>query len=172
MLTHAPAPALSRKLPLPMPQAEGPLREIALESFSGFGGTDKEEVRKLLELSFGKSLVPGYFELPAETVIQKGSLGLAIVKSAFGENYLDKFAVHPDHRGNGIARELWKALGERYDSLIWRSRTDNPINCWYKKNSNIEEPSGKWIIFAYGLSSERFRELVPLVSALPETFIK
>lgn len=130
-------------------------------------------LKELLELSFGKELIPGYFDLPAEEVILgKGGLGVAIVKSAFGEHYLDKFAVHPDHRGNGIAGGLWKELRDRYDSLIWRSRLDNPVNCWYMKNSDFRAEAGKWSVFAYGLSQERALELVPQVAAIPETFLK
>ncbi|KAA1088240.1 Amino-acid acetyltransferase, mitochondrial [Puccinia graminis f. sp. tritici] len=71
--------------------------------------------------------------------------------------YLDKFAVLPSLQGEGIVDFLWGALrdesfglgnldalnnngglsglGEPVD-LVWRSRTDNPVNRWYFERSN------------------------------------
>ncbi|KAI7946516.1 hypothetical protein MJO29_011043 [Puccinia striiformis f. sp. tritici] len=71
--------------------------------------------------------------------------------------YLDKFAVLPSLQGEGIVDFLWGALrdesfglgnldalnnngglsgiGEPVD-LVWRSRSDNPVNRWYFERSN------------------------------------
>lgn len=71
--------------------------------------------------------------------------------------YLDKFAVLPSLQGEGIVDFLWGALrdesfglgnldalnnngglsgiGQPVD-LVWRSRTDNPVNRWYFERSN------------------------------------
>jgi acetylglutamate synthase len=144
-----------------------------LEETSGFGALNQAKIRDLLEASFCKKLDPDYFGTPVERVIVgKDYQGIAIVRRVLGENYLDKFAVHPESMGSGIAKGIWQVLRQRYDSLIWRSRTDNPLNCWYARNSDSEVHEGKWAVFWYGMEAARGRELAPLVAAIPETFTR
>jgi amino-acid N-acetyltransferase len=72
--------------------------------------------------------------------------------------YLDKFAVLPTHQGDGTVDFLWVALyDESYGlglasalnpnpggshgrgvgrDLVWRSRSDNPVNKWYFERSS------------------------------------
>ncbi|KAK6905580.1 amino-acid acetyltransferase, mitochondrial [Kwoniella mangroviensis CBS 8886] len=85
--------------------------------------------------------------------------------------YLDKFAVNPLHQGDGTVDFLWVALrDETYGlglldasnpsigslrgvgtgkDLVWRSRSDNPINKWYFERSNGFKTTidGKWKVF-------------------------
>lgn len=83
--------------------------------------------------------------------------------------YLDKFAVHPRHQGDGTVDFLWVSLrDETYglglpDSsnpsigslrgigkgrdLVWRSRADNPVNKWYFERSNGFVRSEGWKMF-------------------------
>ncbi len=83
-------------------------------------------------------------------------------------SYLDKFAVLPNNQGDGTVDFLWVALhdesyglghpfsvnpnggrggkGEGHD-LIWRSRTDNPINKWYFERSSGHLRMGSWVLF-------------------------
>ncbi|MEW6722164.1 MAG: hypothetical protein AB1324_02800 [Candidatus Micrarchaeota archaeon] len=152
-----------------MPLHEGPAGRgyVKLE---GYEGADIPRLASLLESGFGRKLVPGYFELPASLIVLDAEYrGVGIVKEMFGESYLDKFTVHPDARGFGIARDIWAVLKEQHGSLIWRSRKDNPINCWYRKNSDASVDTGKWTVFWYGIDAERASALVPQVAALPET---
>ena len=82
--------------------------------------------------------------------------------------YLDKFAVLPSHQGDGTVDFLWVALhdetyglglpfsvnlnggkegcGEGQD-LIWRSRSNNPINKWYFERSSGHVRMGDWVLF-------------------------
>lgn len=82
--------------------------------------------------------------------------------------YLDKFAVLPAHQGDGTVDFLWVALhdesyglghpfsanpnggkggiGEARD-LVWRSRTDNPVNKWYFERSSGHFRIGPWTLF-------------------------
>lgn len=82
--------------------------------------------------------------------------------------YLDKFAVRPEHQGDGTVDFLWVALhdesyglglsyaanpnggkegsGEGRD-LVWRSRADNPVNKWYFERSTGHVRTGKWVMF-------------------------
>ena len=82
--------------------------------------------------------------------------------------YLDKFAVLPSHQGDGTVDFLWVALhdetyglglpfsvnanggkegfGEGQD-LVWRSRSNNPINKWYFERSSGHVRMGDWVLF-------------------------
>ncbi|KDR85355.1 hypothetical protein GALMADRAFT_132058 [Galerina marginata CBS 339.88] len=83
-------------------------------------------------------------------------------------SYLDKFAVLPSHQGDGTVDFLWVALhdesyglghpfsanpnggkggkGEGRD-LVWRSRSDNPVNKWYFERSSGHVRLGSWVLF-------------------------
>jgi amino-acid N-acetyltransferase len=83
-------------------------------------------------------------------------------------SYLDKFAVLPSHQGDGTVDFLWVALhdesyglghpfsanpnggrggkGEGRD-LVWRSRSDNPVNKWYFERSTGHLRMGPWVLF-------------------------
>jgi amino-acid N-acetyltransferase len=83
-------------------------------------------------------------------------------------SYLDKFAVLPSHQGDGTVDFLWVALhdesyglghpfsvnpnggkegeGEGRD-LVWRSRSNNPVNKWYFERSSGHTRMGPWVLF-------------------------
>ncbi|KAF5312727.1 hypothetical protein D9619_002879 [Psilocybe cf. subviscida] len=83
-------------------------------------------------------------------------------------SYLDKFAVLPSHQGDGTVDFLWVALhdesyglghpfsanpnggkggmGEGRD-LVWRSRSNNPVNKWYFERSSGHVRMGSWVLF-------------------------
>ena len=83
-------------------------------------------------------------------------------------SYLDKFAVLPSHQGDGTVDFLWVALhdesyglghpfsinpnggregkGEGRD-LVWRSRSNNPVNKWYFERSTGHVRMGQWVLF-------------------------
>jgi len=83
-------------------------------------------------------------------------------------SYLDKFAVLPSHQGDGTVDFLWVALhdetyglghpfsinpnggkegkGEGQD-LVWRSRSNNPVNKWYFERSTGHLRMGPWVLF-------------------------
>jgi amino-acid N-acetyltransferase len=88
--------------------------------------------------------------------------------SAGPVSYLDKFAVSPSHQGDGTVDFLWVALhdesyglGEPFSinpnggkegqgigrDLVWRSRSNNPINKWYFERSSGHFRMGDWILF-------------------------
>lgn len=87
--------------------------------------------------------------------------------------YLDKFAVLPSLQGEGTVDFLWGALRDEsfglgsQDALnnngglggkgtpmdlVWRSRTENPVNRWYWERSNgslkIGKPKGSKVAFS------------------------
>ena len=127
-------------------------------------------------------------------VVAGDYVGAAIVtnepvpsSSAPPMSYLDKFAVLPSHQGDGTGDFLWVALhdesyglghpssinpnggkegkGEGRD-LIWRSRSDNPVNRWYFERSTGHIRMGSWVLFwcdaEKRLKSEEARSDSPL----------
>lgn len=126
--------------------------------------------RTLDEVSFYKRL-----STSLDYIIVAGDYaGAAIVTNELSSkistpiSYLDKFAVLPSHQGDGTVDFLWVALhdesyglglpfsanpnggkegkGEGRD-LVWRSRSNNPVNKWYFERSTGHLRMGSWVLF-------------------------
>jgi bifunctional N-acetylglutamate synthase/kinase len=105
--------------------------------FLGWDGVDRPRLLSLVESSFGKALVPGYDQRPVLAIyIADEYRGAAIVNPAPLAPYLSKFAVDTVSRGEGVGRDLWRAMAAQFPRLFWRSRADNPITPWYRENSD------------------------------------
>ncbi len=138
-----------------------------------FDGLNKGKIKKLLEQSFGKKLVEGYFDLPVECVIvDKDYTGLMIVKNINETIYLDKLAIAKSAQGNGLAKAMWTLIKNKYPSLIWRASPTNPINNWYFKNCDGVEKCDSWIIFWYGIERSKVNDLIPIIMNIPKTMVK
>ena len=143
---------------------------------------DKAKLSALLQDSFRRTLgQEAFFKRLEETldfaIIAGDYAGAAIVTremplpssgSTEPIAYLDKFAVRPEHQGDGTVDFLWVALhdesyglglsyaanpnggkegqGEGRD-LVWRSRADNPVNKWYFERATGHLRLGKWVMF-------------------------
>jgi amino-acid N-acetyltransferase len=141
---------------------------------------DKAKLSRLLEQSFQRELDEEAFykrlDQTLDFVIVAGDYaGGAIVTNESDPSspdapisYLDKFAVLPNHQGDGTVDFLWVALhdetyglghpfsanpnggrggvGEGRD-LVWRSRADNPVNKWYFERSTGHVKLGSWVLF-------------------------
>ncbi|KAF9272609.1 Amino-acid acetyltransferase, mitochondrial [Mortierella alpina] len=131
-------------------------------------GLDLKRLQGLLESSFGKPMdAEGFYariQDRTKTVILAGQdyMGAAIVTREGGTlrdpsqgeaggrlasvAYLDKFSVAPKSQGIGVADILWKKLTDEFPDLIWRSRSDNPVNKWYfdRADGNIKIPGTNW----------------------------
>ncbi|KAL1738861.1 hypothetical protein HDZ31DRAFT_50348, partial [Schizophyllum fasciatum] len=138
------------------------------------GAVDRAKLTALLQASFGRALDADAFYArlarALDFVIVAGDYaGAAVVtREPGGVTYLDKFAVHPRHQGDGTVDFLWVALhdetcglglpfsanpnggrGGRGDAcdLVWRSRADNPVNGWYFERSSGHVRAGGWVLF-------------------------
>lgn len=139
---------------------------------AGYAGVDTGRVKALLERSFGKILIAGYFELPAHKVLICGDYsGVAIIKKLAGIDYLDKLAVEPSAQGAGVGGRLWESIRGECGSLIWRASAENPANGWYLRSSDGAARAGKWIVYWYGMDAGTASGLVPLAASLPSTMI-
>ena len=181
-------PAVSSSLPHALLQGNRKLtsntptllrRGLPMQVLRSTTDIDNKKLTALLEQSFGKTLDDASFyqrlEKTLDFVIIAGDYaGAAIVtkESVPGSNmpiaYLDKFAVLPNHQGDGTVDFLWVALhdetyglghpfaanpnggkegkGEAQD-LVWRSRSNNPVNKWYFERSSGHIRLGSWVLF-------------------------
>ncbi|KAF4573070.1 Amino-acid acetyltransferase, mitochondrial [Pleurotus pulmonarius] len=181
-------PALSSSLPHALLQGNRKLtphtptllrRGLDIRVIRTLDQVDRKKLNVLLEQSFQRTLDQEAFYSRLETnldfVIVAGDYaGAAIVTNERCPNtgasisYLDKFAVLPNHQGDGTVDFLWVALhdesyglghpsavnpnggkegkGEGRD-LVWRSRANNPVNKWYFERSTGHMRIGSWVLF-------------------------
>ncbi|MBL1216838.1 MAG: acetylglutamate kinase [Planctomycetes bacterium] len=114
---------------------------------------DQSAVRTLITESFGRDLVPEYFESKAieALYLADSCRAAAIITREDGMPYLDKFAVTQEAQGAGVGASLWERIRSEYDTLYWRARSDNPINAWYFARADGTRRQGEWIVFWYGI---------------------
>ncbi|KAI8603816.1 hypothetical protein EDD21DRAFT_11096 [Dissophora ornata] len=156
-------------------------------------GLDLDRLQGLLESSFGKPLdADGFYariQESTKTVILAGQdyMGAAIVTREGGDErgegeerrtlvsvaYLDKFSIAPKSQGIGVADILWKKLTDEFPDLVWRSRSDNPVNKWYfdRADGNIRIPGTNWTVFWYGPNGLRLiRDYIQICRDIPASF--
>jgi hypothetical protein len=110
-------------------------RGTLITFYSSMESIDRDKLEKLLNVSFGKTVLPEYWNRLAgnlEMVIVAGDyLGAVVVTDEQQVKYLDKFVIDPKSQGIGISDILWSNMRWKYPSVCWRSRKENPINKWY-----------------------------------------
>ena len=121
--------------------------------FESWDGVDQTRLRALIESSFGRTLVPDYFERTPlkRAYISENYRTAVILTEAEGVIYLDKFAVLEDAQGEGLGRAVWQVMREETPRLFWRSRHGNPVNPFYYAESDGCFKQEKWKVFWYGL---------------------
>ncbi|MGH8042485.1 MAG: acetylglutamate kinase [Rudaea sp.] len=121
--------------------------------FDTWNGVDRERMRALIESSFGRILVPDYFERtrPYRIYVSENYRAAMILTMEDGLPYLDKFAVLDDAQGEGLGRAVWQVMRADHPRLFWRSRDGNPVNPFYYAESDgcIKQPC--WKMFWYGI---------------------
>ena len=121
--------------------------------FSSWDGVDQTRLRGLVESSFGRALVPDYFERtqPACVYVSENYRVAMILTREDGVSYLDKFAVLDDAQGEGLGRAVWQVMRAQQPRLFWRSRHGNPVNAFYDEQADGCIKQGHWKVFWYGL---------------------
>ncbi|HEY8326995.1 MAG TPA: acetylglutamate kinase [Rhodanobacter sp.] len=129
-----------------------------VQRFDSWDGVDRARMRGLIESSFGRTLVPDYFERtrPMRIYVSENYRAAMILTMEHVDNeqglpYLDKFAVLDDAQGEGLGRAVWQVMREENPRLFWRSRHGNPVNHFYYAESDgcIKQP--RWKVFWYGI---------------------
>ncbi|HEX7338798.1 MAG TPA: acetylglutamate kinase [Rhodanobacteraceae bacterium] len=121
--------------------------------FDSWDGIDTARMRELVESSFGRQLVPDYFDItvPYRVYVSENYRAAMILTEQGGLPYLDKFAVLDDAQGEGLGRAVWQVMREENPTLFWRSRHNNQVNIFYYAQSDgcLKQP--RWKVFWYGL---------------------
>ncbi|HWU77612.1 MAG TPA: acetylglutamate kinase [Rhodanobacter sp.] len=123
---------------------------LRLESWED---VDLERMRTLIESSFGRKLVPDYFErtTPHRVYVSENYRAAMILTMEQGTAYLDKFAVLDDAQGEGLGRAVWQVMREENPRMFWRSRHGNQVNIFYYAESDGCYKQDRWKVFWYGL---------------------
>ncbi|ODV09583.1 MAG: acetylglutamate kinase, partial [Rhodanobacter sp. SCN 68-63] len=122
-------------------------------TFDSWEGVDKARLRELIESSFGRQVVPDYFErtTPYRVYVSENYRAAMILTMDEGLPYLDKFAVLDEAQGEGLGRAVWQVMREQHPQLFWRSRHGNPVNPFYYAESDGCLKQERWKVFWYGL---------------------
>jgi acetylglutamate synthase len=133
-------------------------RGARVSRHEGWSGVDAVRVAALIEDAFGRALVPAFTELPPRAVfVADDYRGAAIITDTPLGPYLSKFAVTTMARGEGVGRDLWRAMDE-FPRLFWRSRPANSITAWYRDQCDglmrVDAPSGPWVVLWRGLAPD------------------
>jgi acetylglutamate kinase len=114
---------------------------------------DLVRLRALVESSFGRKLVPDYFERtqPCCVYVSENYRAAMILVHAAGLTYLDKFAVLDEAQGEGLGRAVWQVMRAEQPRIFWRSRHGNPVNHFYYAQSDGCIKQERWKVFWYGL---------------------
>jgi bifunctional N-acetylglutamate synthase/kinase len=119
----------------------------------------------LLEQSFSRQLRPDWLEvrdLKGLLLAETGRAAALIGRGIDNVPYLDKFAVTPEARGEGLGAALWQILRARFPKLYWRARASNPIAGWYLQQAHASFRRGEWIVHTIGIDD--FGQLERLVN--------
>lgn len=121
--------------------------------FDGWDGVDQARLRELVESSFGRRLLPDYFERtrPLRVYVSENYRTALVITEEGGVPYLDKFAVLDDAQGEGLGRAVWQVMRDETPRLFWRSRHDNAVNGFYYAESDGCLKQAPWTVFWYGL---------------------
>ncbi|KAJ8099993.1 hypothetical protein POJ06DRAFT_211249 [Lipomyces tetrasporus] len=158
----------------------------------GVADVDLVKLVQLIENSFGRDLdVQHYLERVngniAGLVIAGNYEGGAIITwEKVPSNpldhvaYLDKFAVLRRNQGSaGVADIVFKAMSDKLfpKELIWRSRTENPVNKWYfdRSKGSLRLPGKRWTMFYRGYDTredDRLQDYIDVCTSIEPSFKK
>ncbi|WP_052317996.1 acetylglutamate kinase [Frateuria aurantia] len=121
--------------------------------FDSWDGVDQPRLQQLIESSFGRELVDGYFEKTRlhRLYVSENYRAAMVLTNEEGDSYLDKFAVLDDAQGEGLGRAVWQIMREENPRLFWRSRNGNPVNHFYYAESDGCYKLGGWKVFWFGM---------------------
>ncbi|MCE9584877.1 MAG: acetylglutamate kinase [Planctomycetes bacterium] len=141
-----------------------------IEEHHSWKGINRDRMRTLIEASFGRKLVSNYFQRDVTSIfLDPKYRGCAIMRKVAGMDYLDKFAVRKEAQGEGMGRDVWGAMLQKYPKLFWRSKSTNPINSWYFEQSSGAIKFADWTVFWIGLRESQIKKAIRAALKLPPT---
>jgi acetylglutamate kinase len=138
---------------------------------------DSARLGALVEEAFGKPLVAGWNDRAlAAAYVADDFRGAAIVTETPLAPYLSKFAVTMQARGEGVGRDLWRAMEIDYPRLYWRSRATNPITAWYREQCDgmvrVRGAGIEWVVLWRGLEPGEIAAAVDYCQRQPPDFVE
>ncbi|MEZ4404212.1 MAG: hypothetical protein R3B06_29590 [Kofleriaceae bacterium] len=138
-------------------------------------GLDLPRLRAVVEAAFGRPLVADFAARPLLAgYVADDYRGAAVVTPAPLAPYLSKFAVDIVSRGEGVGRDLWRAMQADFPRLFWRSRADNPITSWYREHcdgmAKIHLGATAWWVLWRGLAPLEIPTAIQYCQAAPSDF--
>lgn len=143
----------------------------SIECYSSYDGLDRDRLRALIELSFGRPLAQGFFEQsPLAVYVEAAYRGVLVLHDAPFAPFLTKFAVEPVARGEGIGQDLWQAAVRDHPALYWRSRPDNPVSVFYQRVCDGMQRVADWHVFWRGVPPNAVASLIDDAVSRPRDF--
>jgi acetylglutamate kinase len=146
-------------------------RGTPIARHDSYDALDVAKLRALVETSFGRTLLPDFFErAPLAVYLDEQYRGAAVLHAGTTVPYLTKFAVLPQAQGEGMGYDLFQALARDHACFFWRTRQDNPILPWYLGVCDGMAKTGSWCVLWRGVEPSRIPEVVAEAEALPTDF--
>ncbi len=135
---------------------------------------DRAAVEALVAGAFGRPAAPDWWErleLTTAYVTQRRRAGAFLTR--LGDvAYLDKFAVLESARGEGLGQAVWARAAADHPRLVWRARSDNPVNEFYFKVCDGAVKRAPWIVYWRGLDAGEAAPLAEQAAARPPTLME
>ncbi|CDK27656.1 unnamed protein product [Kuraishia capsulata CBS 1993] len=156
---------VKKGMPLTVFTSEAGEAPIDLVKYDKAGLIDLPRLKNLIDDSFGRDLDLDHYlrrvngKVAAVIVAgdYEGGAIITLEKSSYSDTlvpYLDKFAVLRSKQGTpGVADVVFKAMLSLFeDELLWRSRTNNPVNRYYfdRSKGNFTVDGNLWRGFYSG----------------------
>lgn len=148
-------------------------RGEAIHTVTDAGKLDKPRMSRLFEDAFDRILRDDFWDtLDLDAVIVSDSFRCgALMSRISGAVLLDKFAVAPDARGEGLSRAIWRQICAAYPEFYWRAKRENSFNSFYYKEADGFVRTGQWNIFWIGGDAETDRrDIIRALADKPESF--
>jgi len=146
-------------------------RGTEVQIYTSYEELDRPRLTQLLESSFRKRLVPGFFDHPLLRVyLEPGYHAAAIIEPSAVAPVLSKFAVDPLAQGAGLGRDLWDAFTQDFPSIIWRARSTNPICSWYAWQCQGLVRGERWTTYFRGIPASEVPRVIEEMLSRPEDF--
>lgn len=133
---------------------------------------DSEQLRSIFEASFGRTVKEDVLQRDyARCYLDKNGQCAALLTHSPTGGYLSKFAVTSQAQGEGLGRDLFRAVCDDYPKLLWRAKADNPIAPWYAQQCHSLHRGQPWTVYMRGIAPNDLASAVHFAVRQPNDFI-
>jgi hypothetical protein len=147
-------------------------RGTPITRHDSYATVDVPRLRALIEASFGRTLVPDFFERPMLSVyLDEQYRSAALFLPGRQMAYLSKFSVEPQAQGEGMGLDLWQAFSRDIARFVWRTRHDNPVLPWYLGIADGMARRPSWHVLWRGIEPESIPAAIAEAEERPSDFL-